>query len=237
MRHCQALTVASRALQTLAWGHGVAREKVVYVPNGAGIGEMGIADWGLEIEDRGMTLLLYSRLFEFEVGRLVQILVQVKRVLPALRILSVGAGLYEGDTSQFRAQLQTAGLLQSFEDVGWVAEGELPALLGRANAGLYLMEDNLLNRTKCPVKLADMVACGLPLVAEAVGQVPEYVRHGHNGLLRQSGDNAGIAQDLITLLSNSQLRHQFAANAHTHYQTHFAWEIQGRRLAALYQTL
>jgi len=39
MTHCHALTVASRALETLAWGHGVPPERVVYVPNGAGISE------------------------------------------------------------------------------------------------------------------------------------------------------------------------------------------------------
>ena len=38
MTHCHALTVASRALETLAWSQGVARERVVYLPNGSGIG-------------------------------------------------------------------------------------------------------------------------------------------------------------------------------------------------------
>ncbi|MCA9972742.1 MAG: glycosyltransferase, partial [Anaerolineales bacterium] len=37
LRRCHALPVASRALQTRAWGAGVPRACVLYVPNGAGI--------------------------------------------------------------------------------------------------------------------------------------------------------------------------------------------------------
>ena len=64
------------------------------------------------------------------------------------------------------------------------------------------MDDNLINRSKCPVKLADMLAVGLPVVAEDVGQVPEYVIQGKTGLLRPSGDVADIASDLVTLLQD-----------------------------------
>ena len=37
MAHCHALTVASRALESLAWGEGIAIERVHYLPNGPGI--------------------------------------------------------------------------------------------------------------------------------------------------------------------------------------------------------
>ncbi|MBP6470916.1 MAG: glycosyltransferase, partial [Chloroflexi bacterium] len=92
MTHCHALTVASRALQTLAWGHGVPPDRVAYVPNGTGI-RTQLAD----THERGSgsdgeaapTVLLYSRLFEFETGRLVTALRGVKTAVPTLRILAV----------------------------------------------------------------------------------------------------------------------------------------------------
>jgi glycosyltransferase involved in cell wall biosynthesis len=259
MAHCHALTVASRALETLAWSQGVARERVVYLPNGSGIsrgaGEMGSGGdgeqgrWGAGESGRFSpaplppcspappppTLLLYSRLFEFETGRLVAVLRGVKTAVPHLKILSVGAGLYEADAAQFRQQLAEADLLAAFTDVGWVEEAELPALLGTADVGLYLMEDTLLNRAKCPVKLADMVALGIPVVGEAVGQVGEYVRSGETGLLRPSGDIAGLTADLIRLLNDPAERARLATNARTHYAAHFAWPHLATRLEQLYQ--
>ena len=246
MTHCHALTVASRALETLAWSRGVARERVVYVPNGSGISLQFAVNSGqlaagvlspapLPPRTPAPTLLLYSRLFEFETGRLVAVLRGVKTAVPHLHILSIGAGLYEADAAQFRQQLAEADLLSAFEDVGWVEEAELPALLQTADVGLYLMEDTLLNRAKCPVKLADMVALGIPVVGEAVGQVAEYVRSGETGLLRPSGDTAGLTADLIRLLNDPAERARLAANARAHYAAHFAWPHLATRLEQLYQ--
>ncbi|MFZ1400179.1 MAG: glycosyltransferase, partial [Candidatus Promineifilaceae bacterium] len=93
MRHCHALTVASRALQTLAWGMGLPPERVVYVPNGSGI-RYSVSGERLSVRERP-TVLVYSRLFEFDTGRLVEILRGVWTAVPHLRILMVGAGLYE----------------------------------------------------------------------------------------------------------------------------------------------
>ncbi len=229
MRHCHVLTVASRALETLAWGHGVGPHKVHYLPNGPGI-EAGIStetaaqkrvELGLE---QRPVLLLYSRLFEFDTARLVEVLSRVQADCPELAILSVGAGLFDEDAAELRNQLRAAGLLDAVADIGWATETDLPALLASADVGLYLIDDTLLNRTKCPVKLADMLALGLPVVAESVGQVPEYVVHGESGLLRATGDVAGLAQDLVCLLTEETMRERLGAAAQTRQRRRFSWD-------------
>lgn len=240
MTHCHALTVASRALETIAWSRGIPPEQVMYVPNGPGIvggagerrppaGESG--------ETRPPTVLLYSRLFEFDVGRLAQILMGVRTAVPQLKILSIGAGLFADDAKQLRQELAAVGLLEAVEDVGWVEPEHLPDLLAQADVGLYLMEDTLLNRTKCPVKLADMLAAGAPVVAEAVGQVTAYVRPGETGWLRPSGDNDGLIHDLIRLLQNREEQARMSQQARTHMAEAFAWERLAERVTALYKRL
>ena len=238
MTHCHVLTVASRALQTLAWGHGVPPDRVAYVPNGAGIRTQLAATHERGSDSDGEaapTVLLYSRLFEFETGRLVMALRGVKTAVPTLRILAVGAGLYDADAAQFRQQLAEADLLDAVEDAGWVEEEALPDLLSRADVGLYLMEDTLLNRAKCPVKLADMLALGIPVVGEAVGQVSEYVLHGQTGLLRPSGDTAGLTADLVHLLTEPEERARMAGNGRRHYAENFAWSRLADRLEYVYK--
>lgn len=233
MSHCHTLTVASKALQTLAWGQGIAPEKVVYLPNGAGFSG-GSERWIVDSERP--TLLLYSRLFEFDVGRLVAVLRGVKTAVPDLKILSVGTGLYADYAEKLRQQWAEAGLLDCVEDVGWVKEAELPALLTQADVGLYFMDDTLLNRTKCPVKLADMVMLGIPVVGEAVGQVPEYVVNGETGLLRPPGDTHGLIQDVVGLLKDAEKRHYFAENAKQHYTNNFSWKHQAELLTQVYRS-
>jgi glycosyltransferase involved in cell wall biosynthesis len=241
MRHCHALTVASRALQTLAWGMGLPPEQVVYVPNGPGIGNVAArllreqySVIGNQYSDRP-TVLVYSRLFEFETGRLVEILRGVWTAVPHLRILMVGAGLYEADAATFRQQAEAAGIWQAIEDAGWVELDALPELLAQAQVGLYLMEDTLLNRTKCPVKLADMLAVGVPVVAEAVGQVTEYVVNGRSGTTFPTGDVAGITHELIDLLQSPIRQAQLSAGAKAHIAEHFRWEHLAERLLPIYE--
>lgn len=233
MRHCHALTVASRALQTLAWGLGLPPERVVYVPNGPGI-RYSVISSQLLVNSRP-TVLVYSRLFEFETGRLVAILRGVRTAVPQLRILMVGAGLYEADAANFRQQAEAAGIWDAIENAGWVELGDLPALLAQAHVGLYLMEDTLLNRTKCPVKLADMLAVGVPVVAEAVGQVTEYVVNGRTGSTFPTGDVAGITNELIDLLQNPAQQAELAAGAKAHMAEHFSWNRLAERLLPIYE--
>lgn len=232
LRHNHALTVASRTLESLAWANGVPPQRVFYIPNGPGIcppaRPAGHAREELGLADRPL-ILLYSRLFEFDTARLVAILRQVKAALPNLALLHVGASLDPEETSRFEGQLAAADLADAYLSTGWLPEEKLPDILAAADVGLYLMEDNLLNRAKCPVKLADLLQAGLPVVAEAVGQVPEYVLHQQTGLLRPSGDNVGLAQDLVALLSDKPKRDRFSAAARAHLHASFNWSA----LAAL----
>ncbi|MEL1263982.1 glycosyltransferase [Pseudoxanthomonas putridarboris] len=53
-----------------------------------------------------------------------------------------------------------------------------------------------------PLALLEAWASGLPVVSSAVGGIPQVVRHGHNGLLFDSGDEAGLAATLARLLDD-----------------------------------
>ncbi len=238
MRHNHALTVASRALQGLARTHGVASTDVYYLPNGPGIS----ADAPLAAQKRNdlglagrPVILLYSRLFEFDTGRLVAILRQALSALPDAAVLTVGASLFEDDAERLRRDLAIEGLEDRFVHAGWLEEHELPNVLAAADVALYLMDDTLLNRSKCPVKLADMLGLGLPLVAENVGQVPEYVIQDRTGLLRSSGDTAGLAADLIGLLQDESRRTRLGLAAREHIHTNFSWQRLADVAEAAYQ--
>ena len=238
LTHAHAVTVASRTLESLVWSLGVPRERVAYVPNGPGIplreiapDERAAARARLGLGGRP-TLLVYSRLFEFDTARLAAVLAGVRAAVPDVAVLLVGAGLYDADSARFRDQLTAAGLLGAIVDVGWVALADLPATLAAADVGLYLMDDTLLNRAKCPVKLADMLAAGVPVVAEGVGQVTEYVRDGRTGAVCASGDVAGLVGASVTLLRAGEQEQREAARADM--RERFGWERLARRLDVAY---
>jgi glycosyltransferase involved in cell wall biosynthesis len=63
------------------------------------------------------------------------------------------------------------------------------------------------------VVLLEAMACGLPIVASNVGGIPEVVTHNYNGLLVEPGDAEGLANSIIELLLNEELRKKLSNGA------------------------
>lgn len=57
-----------------------------------------------------------------------------------------------------------------------------------------------------PLSLIEAMAAGLPVVATRVGGVPEVVEEGVTGYLAPSGDDAGLADALLRLAADPELR-------------------------------
>ena len=57
-----------------------------------------------------------------------------------------------------------------------------------------------------PLSLIEAMSAGLPVVATRVGGVPEVVEEGVTGLLAPSGDDAGLADALLRLAGDPDLR-------------------------------
>ncbi|MCK4898032.1 MAG: glycosyltransferase, partial [Anaerolineales bacterium] len=151
-----------------------------------------------------------------------------------MAVLLVGASLHDEDAAEFHRQAKGADLENAIVDLGWIEEQDLPATLSSADVGLYLMDDTLLNRTKCPVKLADMLSMGVPVVGESVGQIPEYIIHDRTGLLLDHGDEVGTAAAVVKLLQDKEERHRLGKAAQTHIRNHFNWFKLATDLAQIY---
>lgn len=226
LRHNDALTVASRTLQSIAWSLGVPPERVWYVPNG--VGKSQIANCKLQkTQGEGKTVLLYTRFFEFGLERVVAVLRRVREARLGVRFLIVGQGLF-GEETRFLELCHAAGLSEAVEYAGWIEPDELPAYLARTDLAVYPFDDTLINRTKCAVKLLELMAAGVPVVAEAVGQNAVTIEHGLSGLLVPPGDGVAFAAAVIRLLDDSALRERLSHGAQRRIREHLTWE----RLAA-----
>jgi glycosyltransferase involved in cell wall biosynthesis len=81
----------------------------------------------------------------------------------------------------------------------------------------------MLNRTKCSVKLISLLAAGLPVVADAVGQNCEYIESGVSGLLVPAEDNDAFSKAIVTLLEEPELRKTLGQNAAQQMQVQYSW--------------
>jgi glycosyltransferase involved in cell wall biosynthesis len=235
LTHAPAVTVASRALQTLTWAMGGPAERVIYLPNGARAPEFEIPDH----TGARPTMLLYTRFFEYDLHYLWRIVEIVRSTSPEARLLVVGRGFQREEhrlmtmacragwrvvesavnASAPQAEPADADLLY----VGWGTDENLPWCFGAADVALYPFADTLLNRTKCPMKLMDMLALGIPVVADDVGQISKAVLHGETGRLVAPGDAEAFAEAVVDLLANPAACRRMSAAARADVNRRFNW--------------
>ena len=89
---------------------------------------------------------------------------------------------------------------------------------------IYPFDDTLINRTKCSVKLIDLLSAGVPVVADAVGQNAEYIRPNETGVLVPSGDVEAMAQAVIDLLRDREKADRLGAQAAREMIERFSWD-------------
>jgi len=71
------------------------------------------------------------------------------------------------------------------------------------------------------------------VVAEAVGQNAEFIRHGETGLLTPSGQAAALAQAALALLRDRPLAQRLGQTAARSLLADYGWSaLVGRLLAA-----
>ena len=87
------------------------------------------------------------------------------------------------------------------------------------------------------VALLEALAVGLPVVASAVGGIPEAVADGVNGLLVPPGDSAQLAAAIIRLAGDPLLRERLSAAARETALSRFSREVMISRTEELYRRL
>lgn len=238
--HADAVTVASRALETLVWARGIPPDRVYYLPNGVNPPQMGPQ----RPDGERPTMLLYTRFFEFDLDRLWRIVAGVRERQPDARLLVVGAG-FEGEEDALLAEARRAGWTVSetwppepdadLVYAGWGTDENLPLSFALADVALYPFDDTLLNRTKCPMKLMDLQAAGVPVVADAVGQIAQTVESGRTGLLVPAGDEQAFIEALLILLESPQRCRAMGMTAQTSISRRFDWDRLSLAAESAYQ--
>jgi glycosyltransferase involved in cell wall biosynthesis len=81
------------------------------------------------------------------------------------------------------------------------------------------------------------MAAGLPVVASAVGGIPELVVDGETGFLVPPGDPEALAEALRRVVADDELRRRLGAGGRERAEQLFAVEPGRRAHVALYERL
>jgi glycosyltransferase involved in cell wall biosynthesis len=134
----------------------------------------------------------------------------------------------------FEVKVSGAGSDVSFagvpvRNVPWSLADEV-TLFNTCDIGVYPLTDDEWSKGKCGFKAIQFMACGVPVVASAVGVNREIIQDGVNGFLAST--LAEWEAKLRRLLTDPALRAQFAAAGRRTVEERYSLRVNAPRLAA-----
>lgn len=179
-------------------------------------------------------VLLYTRFFEFQLASLLTVMTKVNQFLPETRWLVVGKGYFKEEV-RLESMARSEGLAGKLIFAGWIPQEALPYYFAAANVAVHPYEDTLLNRTKCSIKLLDLLSAGVPVVASKVGQNVEYIVHGKTGLLVPPQDLNAMVEAILLVLTQPDIQRGLGQTATRHVNRMFNWNNLIENVEAAYE--
>ncbi len=158
----------------------------------------------LELADDERVAIIVARLFPEKNHKLLLAAFDgAARQNANARLLIVGEGV-EGEA--IRAEIARLGLEKQVRMLG--VRRDVPRLL--AAADVFVLTSD---REGLPIAVLEAMAAGKPVIATAVGNLPDVVRDGENGRLVPPGDREALEVALIELLGDASRASQMGAAA------------------------
>lgn len=85
-----------------------------------------------------------------------------------------------------------------------------------------------------PMSVLEAMSAGLPVIASALGSIPELIEDGERGLLVPAGDSGAIARGLLRLAQDSESRRRLGTAAREYVALHKTASAMARHYLALY---
>lgn len=242
VRHADVVTVASRTLQTQAWGFGANPERVLYLPNGpdrdmrkmldVSDEEKAAARAHLGVGDAPFALYLGTIPHGSDLDLALDAFARIRNQIPEAKLVIAGQG---DGIPALQAQAEQIGVADRVVFPGWIEQEEVPIYIAAADATVNPYRDTLINRSKCAIKGVAAMAMGKAVVTSRVGENLEYIIHGQCGLLTEAGNPADLAAALLEVLSDRMRARELGRNARRRIWDKYDWDVRAGILEDAYR--
>ena len=243
---CWALTRAdavfavSDPLRDYVLSLGVAPERVQVLPNGVDTALFYPAPRNPELRARlnlsdGPVLGFIGGLRPWHGVQSLPLLVErLAPRYPNLRLVIAGEGPMRAELDD---AFRTRGIQEHVIFTGSLPHEEMSELIRQFDVALapYPVLDHVFYFS--PLKLFEYMACGVPVVAAAVGQIADVVCDGDTGLLYPPGDLDALTAVCARLLADPALRQRLGEAAAAAVHAHYTWTGNATRIVERARTL
>lgn len=176
-------------------------------------------------------VVIHDRRFSkvYGVIHLIEAIPEVVKEIPNARFLFCGTGPLE---KEMKKQIRRHRLSSYVHFTGFAKNEELPRYLNSAD--MYV-SCSFSDGTS--ISLLEAMACGLPVVVTDLPGNLEWVMDGENGLVVPPGNSKKLAQRIVELLKNKELRKKFGERNVAIAKKRADWEKNVGTLENIYEKL
>jgi glycosyltransferase involved in cell wall biosynthesis len=206
------------------------KDKTVCIHNGVDLAELGNRSCASASIKRPPYILCVAMHNEKKgLDVLLRAFARMHDRLPDLRLVLVGDGPLRGRLEDLASDL---GIASKVEFLGRQGRTQVANLLHGCEAFVLPSRSEPFG-----IVLAEAMACKKPIVATTAGGIPEIIENQENGILVEPDDEKGLAEALITVLKDENLRMNIAAKAFSTVCERFRVDKTGMGYEALFADL
>lgn len=218
---------------------GIAAEKLVYLPNGidrerfAALDPSRVRELRNQLHLDGHPVICYVGTIGFTshpLHLLIDAMEVIKAQSPQTRLVIVGGG---EDFELLRRQIHEKQLESNVHLTGRVSPLDALHYMALADVTVDPVLADATAAGRMPLKLVESMALGIPAVTGDIGDRNEILAQGSAGRLVRAGDATALANGLLEVLEDSNLRASLQ-NAALAQAQHYWWDVLVRRVLPIY---
>lgn len=151
-------------------------------------------------------------------------------VFPTVLFLIVGDGPARAELEDYAIRL---GIEKNMIFIGYCSEIQKVKMLALMN--IFVTPSTL--EGGIPVSLLEAMTMQNPIIATAVGTIPDVIKNGENGILIPPKNSKALSDAIVMLIKDKQLREKIAKNGSKQVKNHFPIESAAKKIEEIYDEL
>ena len=150
---------------------------------------------------------------------------KIRQSQPEVKLGIAGDG---PDRARLAGQSRSLGIEANVEFLGYQSQSQVRELLGQTD--VFVMSSFA---EGVPVVLMEAMAAGVPVVATRIAGIPELVEDGVSGYLVPPGEADAVAERVIRLMKDADLRARFGRAGREKVGREFDVEVEAQKMVGI----
>jgi glycosyltransferase involved in cell wall biosynthesis len=236
LKHADRITTVSKETMKYVLRLGADKAKTRVIHNGVDINTFRPVNkqesrtrLGLP-KNRKIVLSVRRLVYKNGLGTLIESVPEVAKEHPDVLFVVAGKG---PSRKLIEDRIKELGISQNITLAGFVPDELLPVYYDAAD--IFILPSA--SGEGLPLVLLEAMACGLPVIATAVGGTPEILKNMKNGVLVPPLNPKAMAESTSKLLSEQKLATTLGEEARRNVEDRYTWTENVHQLQAIYEKL